>query len=108
MAVEDGVALAEVLQHVYTKSELSSRLRMLERVRMTRTQQMQQASVLWGAIHHLPDSAEQKARDVAMKAGNERSDIHTPNLWNDPTTQRWSYGYEVVEEIRRACREIFQ
>jgi salicylate hydroxylase len=107
MAVEDGAALAESLEHVFSQTDLAEALNIFETVRVKRSGQMQEASLVNGKIWHFPDGAEQEARDAAMKPEVEgRHFIESPNQWSDPVTQTWAYGYDAVEEIDRAWQEI--
>jgi salicylate hydroxylase len=108
MAVEDGAALAESLSHVYSlsDSELGKALGIFQSVRVLRSSQMQEASLVNGTIWHFPDGVEQQARDAAMRPEVEgRHFIESPNQWSDPVTQSWAYGYDAVEAIREAWAE---
>ena len=104
MAVEDAAALAEAIDHVDDVCEIPVALRVWERVRIERTRQMQEASLINGKLWHFPDGPEQQARDEAMRPEVEgRSFLRSPNQWSDPTTQWWCYGYDA----ERAVREVF-
>jgi len=104
MAVEDGAALAEALNHMTSSEELSSALRIFQDVRIPRANQMQEASLVNGKLWHFADGPEQQARDAAMKPEVEdRHFVESPNQWSDPVTQAWTYGYDAEREVRRAC-----
>jgi salicylate hydroxylase len=106
MAVEDGAALAEVLSLIETPSQMQSALEVFEEVRMLRTGQMQEASLVNGKLWHFPDGPEQQARDAAMRAEVEgRAFAQSANQWSDPVTQRWAYGYDAEEEVRKMWKE---
>ena len=102
MAVEDAAALAECLSHVTAKENLRSALSVWEKVRMSRTRRVQDLSLQGGNVLHLPDGAEQKARDAAMSPGPDGQTVNK-NPWGltDPKTRDWCYGYDAVEEVRK-------
>lgn len=103
MAVEDAAALAEALSKIDSKDQLQPALRLFESVRIKRTTQMQEASLLNGKLWHFADGPEQKARDAAMRPEVEgRHFIESPNQWSDPVTQCWCYGYDAEEAISDA------
>ncbi|EXJ57166.1 salicylate hydroxylase [Cladophialophora yegresii CBS 114405] len=103
MAVEDAAALAEAIQQVDTAKQLPEALRVWETVRIKRTSQMQEASLINGKLWHFADGPVQRARDEAMRPEVEgKQFVTSPNQWSDPTTQRWCYGYDAEEEIKQA------
>ena len=105
MAVEDGAALAETLDNVTIIEDLKSALKKFEIVRLQRTSQMQQASLVNGMLWHFPDGPVQEARDAAMRPEVEgRQFDQSPNQWSDPATQTWAYGYNAVDEMREGLR----
>jgi salicylate hydroxylase len=105
MAVEDGAALAEALRHAYSTDDMAAALKVYQDVRIQRTSQMQQASLVNGVVFHFADGPEQEARDAAMRAEVEdRVFTESPNQWSDPTTQAWAYGYDAVGAIADAFR----
>jgi salicylate hydroxylase len=100
MAIEDGAALAEAIHFASSRDDIPTCLDVWQRVRIKRTSQMQQASLFGAHIWHIADGPEQIARDAAMSADVEGTAAESsPNLWSDPTTQRWSYGYDAEREI---------
>lgn len=107
MAVEDGAALATVLSLITSHSQIPKALKVFEKERITRTSQMQEASLLNGKIWHFADGPEQRARDEAMKKEvNNEHFTWSPNQWSDPVTQWWAYGYDAEAEMRRAWERI--
>ena len=103
MAVEDAAALAEAIDKVHNKNDLPSALQVWETVRIKRTSQMQEASLINGKLWHFADGPLQRARDEAMRPEVEgRQFMSSPNQWSDPTTQRWCYGYDAEREIQKA------
>ena len=103
MAVEDGAALAEALHQITSPKDIPAALQIWESVRILRTSQMQEASLVNGKLWHFADGPMQRARDEAMRPEVEgRQFVSSPNQWSDPTTQRWCYGYDAEAEIRLA------
>ncbi|RHZ43502.1 putative salicylate hydroxylase [Aspergillus thermomutatus] len=103
MAVEDGVALAQALSKISSRSEIPKALSTFEAVRIKRSGQMQEASLLNGKLWHFADGPLQEARDAAMLPETLGvSFSHSPNQWSDPATQMWCYGYDTEKEIDRA------
>ena len=103
MAVEDGAALAEALSHAHSVDDIIPALNVYQEVRIKRSSQMQQASLVNGIVWHFPDGPEQEARDAAMRAEIEgRTFMESSNQWSDPTTQAWAYGYDAVGAIADA------
>ena len=106
MAVEDGAALGEILSHVHSHDELPAAIKLFEKIRMERSYQMQEASLLNGKVWHFPDGPLQQARDEGMRPEVEgKHFIESPNQWSDPVTQHWSYGYDAEDAAREAWFE---
>ena len=107
IAVEDGAALATALDKVQSKDNLLQALKIFEKVRVERSSQMQDASLLNGKIWHYADGPEQAARDEAMRPEVEgRHFLHSPNQWSDPVTQAWCYGYDADTAIDEAFDKL--
>jgi len=103
MAVEDGAALAEVLTKITNKDQIPTAMRVFEQERITRTSQMQQASLINGKLWHFADGPEQEARDAAMRPEVEgKPFLESPNQWSDPVTAAWCYGYDAEKEMSDA------
>jgi len=105
MAVEDGAALAEILAIITSKHQLPAALKAFEKVRILRTGQMQEASLVNGKIWHFRDGIEQKKRDEGMRTdvgGIDGVAGWSANQWSDETTAWWVYGYDAEGEARRA------
>lgn len=106
MAVEDAGALAVAVSLIPTKDGLPAALRVFERVRIKRTAQMQEASLVNGKIWHYADGPEQRARDDAMRPEVEgRHFVESPNQWSDPVTQDWCYGHDAERAMEEAWGE---
>ncbi len=105
MAVEDGAALAEVLNQLESRDQLQTALKAFETERIKRSSQMQEASLVNGKLWHFADGPEQQARDQAMRPEVEgKHFLVSPNQWSDPVTQWWCYGYDAEEAIVKAWK----
>lgn len=103
MAVEDGAALAVVLNRIHTIKQLPFALQTFEKERIQRSGDMVDASAINGILWHFPDGPEQEARDAAMRAEVEgRPFISSANQWSDPVTQTWAYGYDAEKATQDA------
>lgn len=102
MAVEDAAALAECLKAYPSKEKLRSAIDVYERLRIPRTRNVHEASVLHGYTFHYPDGPLQQARDAAMRPEVDGEHfIDSPNQFSDPTTQLYCYMYDVVAETQK-------
>ena len=102
MAIEDGAALATILNLVESRASIPFALKVFEKERIRRTSQMQEASLTNGVIWHFPDGKQQEARDEALRPEVEgRHFLSSPNQWSDPVTQCWAYGYDAEAEAKR-------
>ena len=107
IAVEDGAALAEALDLISSRTRLTEALKLWEVVRMQRSSQMQDASLINGKLWHFADGPEQKARDAGMKFEVDGMPFErSPNQWSDPLTQHWCYNYDAVGVIKQVARAI--
>lgn len=96
-SMEDGAFLGRCIQNVVDgKIEMAEAVRIYEDERMPKAYAKQQVSFLNGAIWHLPDGPEQRARDQAMAAELEgKYCLRSSNLYGDPQTVLEVYGYDV-------------
>lgn len=103
MAVEDGAALATVLNHIASVEEIPLALRVFQKERIKRTGDMMDASAINGILWHFADGPEQTARDASMAA--EVAGLaytSSANQWSDPTTYWWAYGYDAEQVMEQA------
>lgn len=102
MAFEDSAALALAIGSCPAGDpSLCASLRGFEKVRKRRVAQMQLASLKNGVTFHLPDGPEQRARDEGMRPEVEGAPFaKSPNLWSDPDTQVWVYGYDAEKDMK--------
>ena len=103
-AMEDGAFLAKAIgEAVKGNMTIAEAVELYERERMPKAYAKQQISFLNGAIWHLPDGPEQRARDKAMSpelTGEQY--VRSPNLYGDPATVLELYGYDAEEHARIA------
>lgn len=103
MAIEDAAALAESLGRMQSRDELPKALKVFETIRVKRSNQMQEASLINSKLWHFADGPEQEARDEAMRPETEgRAFDESPNQWSDPLTQDWCYGYDAEKAVAEA------
>lgn len=110
MAVEDGAALAIVLNKISSIEELPFALHSFQKERIKRSSDMQNASTINGRIWHFPDGPEQRARDASMVPEVlGKPFASSANQWSDPVTQWWAYGYDAEERMEEAWeRDVTQ
>jgi salicylate hydroxylase len=96
-SMEDGAFLAKCIEGVVQgKLSLPKAIKLYETERMPRAYAKQQVSFINGAIWHLPDGPEQRARDDSMAPTLEgKYLIRSANLYIDPQTVLDVYGYDV-------------
>ncbi|KZL63356.1 fad binding domain-containing protein [Colletotrichum incanum] len=105
MAVEDGAALAVVLNNLPSQEQLGLALNIFQTERKKRTSMMQEASMVNSLLLHFKDGPEQRARDAAMRPEVEgRKFATSPNQWSDPLTQSWAYGYDAEDRMLEQWR----
>lgn len=106
MAIEDGVGLSRALSKMTSPDQLPECLEIFQRVRCSRANQMQEASLLNGHLWHFPDGPLQQARDAAMAPEVKGIPfVSSPNQWSDPATQMWCYGYDTEMKIDESWEE---
>jgi salicylate hydroxylase len=95
-SMEDGAFLAKCIgKAVQGKIRLDEAVRIYEDERMPKAFAKQQVSFLNGAIWHLPDGPEQRARDAVMAPELEgKYYVRSSNLYGDPQTVLEVYGYD--------------
>lgn len=108
-AMEDGAFLGKcIAQVVGGKLRLDEAVTIYEAERMPKAYIKQQVSFLNGAIWHLPDGPEQRARDTAMSPELEgRYHVRSSNLYGDPQTVLEVYGYDVEAHAENALAKYF-
>jgi salicylate hydroxylase len=103
MAVEDAAALSKALSYAMNKHDLKPSLRLVEQIRISRTRQVQKASLANGQVLHICDGPQQQARDAELRPSVEGKPLYrSPYGINDRATQAWCYGYDVERDIEEA------
>ncbi len=109
-AMEDGAFLAMTIgEAVKGNMTIAEAVKLYEQERMPKAYAKQQVSFLNGAIWHLSDGPEQRARDKAMSpelTGEQY--VRSPNLYGDPSTVLEIYGYDAEEHARVAIAKFLQ
>ncbi|KAK5467112.1 hypothetical protein LTS15_000082 [Exophiala xenobiotica] len=95
-SMEDGAFLARCIAKVVEgKIRMDEAVQIYETERMPKAAMKQQVSFLNGAIWHLPDGPEQRARDEAMAPElQDKYYVRSSNLYGDPQTVLEVYGYD--------------
>ncbi|KAL1963184.1 hypothetical protein VTN77DRAFT_8617 [Rasamsonia byssochlamydoides] len=108
-SMEDGAFLAKCIGAV-VQGKLSFReaIDIYEKERMPKAYAKQQVSFINGAIWHLPDGPEQRARDATMAPELEgKYFIRSANLYGDPQTVLDVYGYDAEAHADIALATYF-
>ncbi|OIW25480.1 salicylate hydroxylase [Coniochaeta ligniaria NRRL 30616] len=107
-SMEDGAFIARCIAKVIEgKLRLDEAVRIYEEERMPKAYMKQQVSFLNGAIWHLPDGPEQRARDKAMAPELQgKYFIRSSNLYGDPQTVLEVYGYDAEEHADNALEQF--
>ncbi|KAI0410910.1 salicylate hydroxylase [Xylaria grammica] len=103
-AMEDGAFLAKCLGRVVSGDiRIGEAVTIYERERLPKAYEKQQVSFLNGAIWHLPDGLEQRARDAAMNPELEgKYYVRSSNLYGDQRTVLDVYGYDSEKHAETA------
>jgi salicylate hydroxylase len=95
--MEDAASLATALSLISSKEQIPEALKLYEKVRKTRAEEIQQSADQTRTALHLPDGEEQRKRDVQMKCAEEAKG-KSPDLWSDDAWQRFMWGTDVVRD----------
>ncbi|KAF8243105.1 FAD/NAD(P)-binding domain-containing protein [Wilcoxina mikolae CBS 423.85] len=99
-AVEDAAILALLLSEVTSAKDIPQVLKQYEIARKSRAEAIQGTSLRNRDILHLPDGAEQRARD--KKFAQIFSGGENPDKWGDLKEQRFLWGWDA----EKAAREV--
>ena len=117
MAVEDAAVLGNLLSRISSPNELTSLLRAYQSIRHARASATQMDSRMNQHIFHLPDGAQQEARDASMRAAMEearkeaRADddadgcVGSANLWGDRTRNMQAFDYDADKAVEEWWKE---
>ena len=114
MSIEDGVCLAECLNHVKTFDEVPRYLVAFEKLRKRHCETIQEGSRLNGDMWHLQDGPEQELWDKALSRddleqnanSDAQSDSGSLNPWSNKDFQPWLFGYDVFKEAKEALNHM--
>ncbi|KAJ7093875.1 hypothetical protein B0H15DRAFT_938310 [Mycena belliarum] len=113
MAIEDAAVLGVLFSHITSRGQIRPLLDAYQALRHPRCTDTQLAARLNQKIFHLPDGAEQEARDLSMRQGLESSlreergepalDVSSgnANVWADRTKNRIQFCYDAEAEAER-------
>lgn len=106
-SMEDGAFLGRVIAKVVEgKLRIDEAVQIYENERMPKAYAKQQVSFLNGAIWHLPDGPEQRARDKAMAPELDgKYYVRSSNLYGDPQTVLDCYNYHAEEHAETAIEK---
>lgn len=93
MAIEDAVALANILSKASSIADLPASLHAFESQRMERKEKVQDLSLRNLKLYHLDDGEAQRKRDGLDEFGNEDEHSQLCPIWRNDKDQQWLYGY---------------
>ncbi|KAI9154772.1 FAD-dependent monooxygenase OpS4 [Paramyrothecium foliicola] len=100
-ALEDGAALGILLSKVKQPDELPRILKLYQDLRAPRSAALQEWSTKQRYINHLPDGPEQEERDRVAESQLYKQQPGYPFYWIDPAAQSFTYGYNVIDELKK-------
>ncbi|PGH17392.1 hypothetical protein AJ80_04848 [Polytolypa hystricis UAMH7299] len=98
-ALEDAAALGVVLSNVETVSEVPLALRIYEKSRKHRAEEVQRSGTQNRVSLHLHDGPDQVARDEKFRASLAGGE--DPDKWTDRKTQQILWGWDAEAEAQR-------
>ena len=105
-SIEDGAVLGYILSALQSKDELSSALRLYEKLRKKRGEAIVRETFAQRRDLHMENGPEQQARDELMLSKLGKTiDCKFPSRLQCPQVQPWLYGYDARQEVEAALRE---
>jgi salicylate hydroxylase len=104
-SIEDGAVLGLLLAPHYfsSKAQLPETLKLFERVRKERGEQIARETFKQRHDFHMRDGPEREARDALMLGMLGRQVKGPfPSRWTCPDVQSWLYGYDAVAAVASA------
>ncbi|KIW99461.1 uncharacterized protein Z518_11200 [Rhinocladiella mackenziei CBS 650.93] len=101
-ALEDGATLGILLSKAASRQDLHETLKRYESLRKPRSLVLQKGSMRQRYWNHLRDGPTQKNRDLLAEQQFQEPQPGYPFYWIDPEMQSRVYGYDVVEELKKA------
>ncbi|KAJ4288932.1 hypothetical protein N0V90_011273 [Kalmusia sp. IMI 367209] len=111
-SIEDGAVLGLLLAptNFTSKVQLPATLQLFQKLRKARGEAIARETFKQRRDFHMPDGAEQEARDNLFERWSgrseelEKSEQGFPSRWTCPVVQRWLYGYDAVKEVEAALK----
>ncbi|EAW11328.1 putative salicylate hydroxylase [Aspergillus clavatus NRRL 1] len=103
-AVEDAATLGVLLSLISSRSEIPRALHAYEKSRKHRAETVQQSGTANRITLHLPDGAEQRARDEQFRASMDGA--ANPDKWADRETQEFLWGWDAENAALEAWEEM--
>ncbi|KAJ5182109.1 hypothetical protein N7449_012256 [Penicillium cf. viridicatum] len=100
-ALEDGAALGILLSKVQRREQLPQALKTYQTFRAPRSTALQKWSLKQRHINHLQDGPEQEERDRLAVSQLYDQQPGYPFYWIDPAAQQFTYGYDVIAELKK-------
>lgn len=99
-AIEDAGVLACALSLINSSSQSSIRtaLEVYESIRKDRGEKIQNSAAETRKVLHLPDGAEQRKRDEAIRRSTVGGNGRNPDLWADSEWQDFMWGVDVMRD----------
>ncbi|KAJ6608073.1 hypothetical protein B0H10DRAFT_1816654 [Mycena sp. CBHHK59/15] len=111
MAIEDASVLGNIFSRISYKDQIPVFLEAYEKIRIVRTTSTQAASWSNQRIFHLPDGAEQQARDNSMRAamfelfsGGNNEHQGNANMWAEKEKNFEQFSYDADEAVNQWWR----
>ncbi|KAK7744116.1 hypothetical protein SLS53_003637 [Cytospora paraplurivora] len=102
-ALEDAVALGVLLSQVTELGQVPEAVRIFQNLREPRCRRLKEVSQSLRDVYCMNNGPRQESRDHELMNVIPGPGFVIP--WLDPDFQAWVYGYDVVEEARRAWPE---
>lgn len=100
--MEDAASLGTILSSLSSKEEVPLALKAYEKAQKARAEYIQQSCLTTRTALHLPDGAEQEARDRKFQLLSEGGD--NDDKWGDPTVQQFIWGWDAEAKGVEAWR----
>ncbi|KAF2090384.1 FAD/NAD(P)-binding domain-containing protein [Saccharata proteae CBS 121410] len=105
-AIEDGAVLGRVLSNLDSRSSLSHRLHLFQKLRKVRGEAIARETFKQRHDFHMEDGPEQVKRDeLFMSYLGQEIGCPFPSRWTCPEVQPWLYGYDAEKEVDLAMKE---
>jgi salicylate hydroxylase len=96
---QDAAVLATLLPKISRKSEIPAILRLFEKARKTRAEEIVDGAYQNGKRMHLASGKDQEERDAAFRAVKHGGP--NPDKSADPDVQAWLFGFDCIAEAEK-------